>query len=81
MIDGREVLAIATTLGLLPNIVEKDHVLSWILAGIFQHPALTETWLFKGGTCLKKCYFETYRFSEDISTSLSLMEANSTTVF
>ena len=35
MIDGREVLAIATTLGLLPNIVEKDYVLSWILAGIF----------------------------------------------
>ena len=65
MIDGREVLAIATTLGLLPNIVEKDYVLSWILAGIFQHPALTETWLFKGGTCLKKCFFETYRFSED----------------
>ncbi len=23
-------------------------------------------WLFKGGTCLKKCYFETYRFSEDL---------------
>ena len=21
---------------------------------------------FKGGTCLKKCYIETYRFSEDL---------------
>jgi len=71
MIDGREVLAIAATLGLLPNIVEKDYVLSWILAGIFQHPALTETWLFKGGTCLKKCYFETYRFSEDLDFTLT----------
>ena len=29
MIDGREILAIDTTLGLLPNIVEKDYVLSW----------------------------------------------------
>ncbi|MGO9019179.1 MAG: nucleotidyl transferase AbiEii/AbiGii toxin family protein [Syntrophobacteraceae bacterium] len=24
------------------------------------------SWVFKGGTCLKKCYFETYRFSEDL---------------
>ena len=24
---------------------------------------------FKGGTCLKKCYFETYRFSEDLDFS------------
>ena len=23
-------------------------------------------WVFKGGTCLKKCYIETYRFSEDL---------------
>lgn len=22
--------------------------------------------MFKGGTCLRKCYFETYRFSEDL---------------
>ena len=71
MIDGREILAIATTLGLLPNIVEKDYVLSWVLAGIFQHPALTATWVFKGGTCLKKCYFETYRFSEDLDFTLT----------
>jgi hypothetical protein len=27
-------------------------------------------WLFKGGTCLKKCYFETYRFSEDLDFTL-----------
>ncbi len=29
------------------------------------------TWVFKGGTCLKKCYFETYRFSEDLDFSLT----------
>ena len=28
-------------------------------------------WVFKGGTCLKKCYFETYRFSEDLDFSLT----------
>ncbi|HTT92712.1 MAG TPA: nucleotidyl transferase AbiEii/AbiGii toxin family protein, partial [Acidimicrobiales bacterium] len=28
--------------------------------------ALNRTWVFKGGTCLRKCYYETYRFSEDL---------------
>jgi|GEM_PF-192546 len=30
----------------------------------------TQDWIFKGGTCLKKCYFETYRFSEDLNFTL-----------
>jgi len=50
---------------LLPTTVEKDYVLGWMLAAITQHSRLTE-WVFKGGTCLKKCFFETYRFSEDL---------------
>lgn len=70
MIDRRELLAIAGNLGLLPNVVEKDYVLGWLLAGIYQHPALKDSWVFKGGTCLKKCYFETYRFSEDLDFTL-----------
>ena len=36
-----------------------------MLAGIAQHP-VTRSWAFKGGTCLRKCWFETYRFSEDL---------------
>jgi len=70
MIDRREVLESASTLGLLPAVVEKDYVLGWVLAGINAHPALAESWVFKGGTCLKKCYFETYRFSEDLDFTL-----------
>ncbi len=70
MIDRRELLATAVNLGLLPNTVEKDYVLGWLLAGIFNHPALIDKWVFKGGTCLKKCYFETYRFSEDLDFTL-----------
>lgn len=38
----------------------------WLLAGVAHHPELGPTWLFKGGTCLKKVFFETYRFSEDL---------------
>lgn len=70
MIDKREILETASSLGLQPSIVEKDYVLGWLLAGIDAHPELTDTWVFKGGTCLKKCYFETYRFSEDLDFTL-----------
>lgn len=70
MIDKREILETASALGLLPNIVEKDYVLGWVLAGINAHSELADSWIFKGGTCLKKCYFETYRFSEDLDFTL-----------
>ncbi len=70
MIDKREILEAASTLSLLPNVVEKDYVLGWLLAGINVHPELADSWVFKGGTCLKKCYFETYRFSEDLDFTL-----------
>ena len=70
MIDRREILDTAEILGLLPHVVEKDYVLGWILAGIYRQTALAESWIFKGGTCLKKCYFETYRYSEDLDFTL-----------
>ena len=71
MIARREIIDAATALSLLPQVVEKDYVLGWVLAGINRHPALAETWIFKGGTCLKKCSFETYRFSEDLDFTLT----------
>ena len=52
--------------GLREDVVEKDYVLGWILWGVGADPQLNRTWVFKGGTCLKKCYIETYRFSEDL---------------
>ena len=52
--------------GLREDIVEKDYVLGWLLWGIGSEPTLSRTWAFKGGTCLKKCYVETWRFSEDL---------------
>lgn len=48
------------------DVVEKDYVIGWVLWGIGTEPVLSSTWAFKGGTCLKKCYIETYRFSEDL---------------
>lgn len=70
MIPKREILEIATNSNLTPHVIEKDYVLDWILEGIHNHPVLENSWIFKGGTCLKKCYFETYRFSEDLDFTL-----------
>ncbi len=70
MIDRREILDTATRVSLRPDVVEKDYVLGWVLAGIYAHEELADAWLFKGGTCLKKCFFETYRFSEDLDFTL-----------
>ncbi len=42
-----------------------------MLAGINNTASIESNWIFKGGTCLKKCYFETYSFSEDLDFTLS----------
>ena len=60
MIDRGEILEVASMRRLRPDVIEKDYVLGWVLAGIFSHPVLGPAWAFKGGTCLKKCYVETY---------------------
>lgn len=70
MIGREEIRELAREFQLDVHVVEKDYVLGWLLAGIGAEPALRESWVFKGGTCLKKCYFETYRFSEDLDFTL-----------
>lgn len=66
MIQHSEIKNLETEWGLREDVIEKDYVISWLLWGIASHAALRDAWIFKGGTCLKKCYFETYRFSEDL---------------
>lgn len=77
MIDRAEILAVATDLSLAPEVVEKDYVLGWLLAGIYAHEALAPVWTFKGGTCLKSA---TSRLtaSRKISTSPSARKSTST---
>ena len=70
MISKQELMALAAELQLQAHVVEKDYALGWFLAGIAAHPEIGPSWVFKGGTCLKKCYFETYRFSEDLDFTL-----------
>ncbi len=70
MISKQEVMAFAAEVQLQAHVIEKDYALGWLLAGISAHPVIGPRWVFKGGTCLKKCYFETYRFSEDLDFTL-----------
>jgi uncharacterized protein len=56
--------------------IEKDYILSWILKGIAQHEKLSKAIVFKGGTVLKKFYFEDYRYSEDLD--FTLLDDNTT---
>lgn len=66
MITRADVVERVAEWGLTEEVVEKDYVLGWLLWGIGTDPVLSQQWVFKGGTCLKKCYIETYRFSEDL---------------
>lgn len=66
MIPVGEIRALRAEWQLRDDVIEKDYVLGWLLAGVATDPALSATWVFKGGTCLRKCYYETYRFSEDL---------------
>jgi hypothetical protein len=69
VIPKAEVLQVAQETGLLATTIEKDYALGWILFGIAQQAELGR-WIFKGGTCLKKCFFDTYRFSEDLDFTI-----------
>lgn len=66
MIRKQDIRDRALEWGLRDNVVEKDYVLGWLLAAVGAHPATSDAWVFKGGTSIKKCFVETYRFSEDL---------------
>ncbi len=70
MIKKDELLKIQKAYGLPLNTIEKDYVLSLLIWSISQNRNLQNDWVFKGGTCLKKCYFGDYRFSEDLDYTL-----------
>jgi len=52
------------------TVLERDYCLSWFLIGL-SHSPLKNILLFKGGTCIKKCYIPDYRFSEDLDFTLA----------
>lgn len=70
MISLLEIRQKAAEWGLRLDAVEKDYVLSCLLWGLFRQPNLVRSLAFKGGTALRKVYFPTYRFSEDLDFTI-----------
>src|SRR3990172_4222509 len=48
------------------DLIEKDLILHQMLLDLSKNKFFSENFLFKGGTCLIKCYLGYFRFSEDI---------------
>jgi len=65
MILKREIEKQAEANNIAKSTIDKDWVLGHFVDAIFSIPQCRESLIFKGGTCLRKCYFPDYRFSED----------------
>ncbi len=70
MIYQREIIQKAEEWKVTPSTVDKDYVLGHFLRCFFSFQNNRELFVFKGGTCLRKCYFPNYRFSEDLDFTL-----------
>ncbi len=65
MISDAELKRMAFDWNSDPMIVDLDYVLGAFLSQMYQYEGAIRL-RFKGGTCLRKCYFPKYRFSEDL---------------
>lgn len=70
MISVTEVNQIANSKQVEPSVIERDYVNGWFLCGMFNRQQFRNTFVFKGGTALRKLYFPNYRFSEDLDFTL-----------
>lgn len=70
MIKPGEIQQVARKAKVRDTQIEKDYIITWILTGVSRNEFLSRVLVFKGGTVLKKFYFEDYRFSEDLDFTL-----------
>jgi predicted nucleotidyltransferase component of viral defense system len=66
MIGEAEIRRLAAIWRVDPMVVDLDYCLGWFLAALTSTGRPADQLWFKGGTCLRKCYFPDYRFSEDL---------------
>ena len=66
MILKKEIEQLAEQQGVAKSTIDKDWVLGHFIDAIFSVEDCRKHLVFKGGTCLRKCYFPDYRFSEDL---------------
>jgi len=70
MIAEAEIRRYAAQWGVDPMVADLDYALGWFLAALYGTARSAGLLRFKGGTCLRKCYFAGYRFSEDLDLPL-----------
>ncbi len=66
MIREAEIRRAAAAAKVDPMVIDLDYSLGWFLLGLRKTNESFGGLVFKGGTCLRKCYFPDYRFSEDL---------------
>lgn len=66
MILKREIEKQAEAQKVPKTTIDKDWVLGHFIDAIYSIPECKQHLVFKGGTCLRKCYYPNYRFSEDL---------------
>ncbi len=66
MIAEAEIRRYAARWGVDPMVVDLDYSLGWFLESFCRAGRSVDLLRFKGGTCLRKCYFPDHRFSEDL---------------
>jgi predicted nucleotidyltransferase component of viral defense system len=69
MITTAELHRTAAREGLRFDQAEKDYIILLVLSALSPILDRKKQWFFKGGTCLRHCYYPGYRFSEDIDFS------------
>lgn len=66
MISRRELRKISEEKGVPKSTIEKDWMLGYFLGAIFNIKEFKNYLIIKEGTCLKKCYYKEYGFSDDL---------------
>ena len=79
MISEHERIFFASQYNVSIDVINKDYALNLLLFGMSNASNLNHHFIFKGGCCLKKCYFHPYRFSDDVDftvTDKALMDVD-----
>lgn len=66
MIELDEIRAKSEEFGIHTSNVQRDYVFGWLIAGLFEESPLAGEIALKGGNALRKGYFPTTRYSDDL---------------
>jgi predicted nucleotidyltransferase component of viral defense system len=76
MITSKEIEEKANEFGINIANVQRDYLFGWLISGIYTVSALKDILILKGGNALRKAYFSTTRFSDDLDfTTESAMDS------